>query len=88
MNCDDMLKILNEYVDGTLEPGVCEQFQQHLAGCNPCRIVVDNIRKTIQLYKGDEVFELPVEFRARLLPVLLVKFQQVFQSELLLELLR
>jgi hypothetical protein len=66
MNCDDMLKILNEYVDGTLEPGVCEQFQQHLAGCNPCRIVVDNIRKTIQLYKGDEVFELPVEFRARL----------------------
>jgi anti-sigma factor RsiW len=66
MNCDDMLKILNEYVDGTLEPGVCEQFQQHLAGCNPCRIVVDNIRKTIQLYKGDEVFELPVEFRTRL----------------------
>lgn len=66
MNCDDMLEILNEYVDGTLEPGVCEQFQQHLAGCNPCRIVVDNIRKTIQLYKGDEAFELPVEFRARL----------------------
>jgi hypothetical protein len=66
MNCDDLLKTLNEYVDGTLEPGVCEQFQQHLAGCNPCRIVVDNIRKTIQLYKGDEVFELPVEFRTRL----------------------
>jgi hypothetical protein len=66
MNCDDMLKILNEYVDGTLEPGVCAQFQQHLAGCNPCRIVVDNIRKTIQLYKGDEVFELPVEFHTRL----------------------
>ena len=66
MNCDDLLKALNEYVDGTLEPGVCEQFQQHLADCNPCRIVVDNIRQTIQLYKGDEVFELPVEFRARL----------------------
>ena len=66
MQCDELLKALNEFVDGTLEPGVCEQFQQHLAGCNPCRIVVDNIRKTIQLYKGDEVFELPVEFRTRL----------------------
>ena len=66
MQCDELLKTLNEFVDGTLEPGVCEQFQQHLAGCNPCRIVVDNIRKTIQLYKGDEVFELPVEFRTRL----------------------
>ncbi len=66
MNCDDLLKTLNEYVDGTIEPGVCEQFQQHLAECNPCRIVVDNIRKTIQLYKGDEPFELPLEFRTRL----------------------
>jgi hypothetical protein len=66
MNCDDLLKTLNEYVDGTLEPGVCEEFRQHLTGCNPCRIVVDNIRKTIQLYKGDEPFGLPVEFRTRL----------------------
>jgi hypothetical protein len=66
MTCDDLLKTLNEYVDGTLEPGVCDQFQQHLADCNPCRIVVDNIRKTIQLYKGDEPFALPLPFRARL----------------------
>jgi hypothetical protein len=66
MNCDDLLKTLNEYVDGTIDPGVCEQFQHHLAECSPCRIVVDNIRKTIQLYKGDEPFALPVEFRARL----------------------
>jgi anti-sigma factor RsiW len=66
MNCDDLLQTLNEYVDGTIDPGVCEQFQQHLAECNPCRIVVDNIRKTIQLYKGDEVFEIPIEFHNRL----------------------
>ncbi len=66
MKCDELLKILNEYVDGTLEPGPCEEFAHHLEGCNPCRIVVDNIRKTIQLYKGDEVVELPLECRERL----------------------
>jgi anti-sigma factor RsiW len=49
MNCDEMLKALNEYVDGTLPTGICEQFEQHLAGCDPCQIVVDNIRKTITL---------------------------------------
>ena len=70
MNCDELLKALNEYVDGTLEPGVCEQFQSHLAGCNPCRIVVDNIRKTIQLYKDGVPYGLPIEFRARLHAVL------------------
>jgi len=66
MNCDDLLKTLNEYVDGTIEPGVCEQFQQHLAGCNPCQIVIDNIRKTIQLYKDGVPCDLPIQFRTRL----------------------
>jgi hypothetical protein len=66
MKCDDLLKALNEYVDGTLDPGICETFEKHLAGCNPCQIVVDNIRRTITLYKGDEVFELPVDAKQRL----------------------
>jgi hypothetical protein len=66
MKCEELLKMLNEYVDGTLEPDMCEQFQQHLAGCNPCQIVVDNIRKTIQLYKGGQPYALPVPFRDRL----------------------
>ena len=63
MNCDDLLKALNEYVDGTLDPAVCERFESHLAGCNPCQIVVDNIRGTIALYRAGEPYELPPEFR-------------------------
>ena len=63
MNCDELLKTLNEYVDGEIEPGVCEQFQDHLAGCNPCQVVVDNIRKTITLYKAGEPYPLPAEFQ-------------------------
>ena len=66
MTCDELLKALNEYVDGTLEPGVCEAFEHHLAGCNPCQVVVDNIRKTIMLYKAGEPYELPAGFRQRL----------------------
>jgi len=66
MKCQEILKVLNEYVDGQLDPGVCEELQKHLQGCDPCRIVVDNIRKTISLYKDDEVYELPADFKARL----------------------
>ena len=66
MECKELLKILNEYVDGDLDPGVCEQFEKHMADCNPCQIVVDNIRRTIQIYKNDEPFELPPEFTQRL----------------------
>ena len=66
MQCDELLKMLNEYVDGTLEPGLCEQFRHHLEGCNPCQVVVDNIRKTIHLYKNGEPYPLPDAVRSRL----------------------
>ena len=63
MTCDDLLKALNDYVDGRIDPAVCERFESHLAGCNPCQIVVDNIRQTITLYKAGEPYELPAAFR-------------------------
>lgn len=66
MKCDELLKAMNEYVDGQIEPGLCEEFEHHLAGCNPCQIVVDNIRKTITLYKEGEPYAIPTEFRNRL----------------------
>jgi anti-sigma factor RsiW len=66
MKCDELLKALSDYMDGEIDPAICEEFEQHLAGCNPCQIVVDNIRKTITLYKAGEAFELPVQFRQRL----------------------
>ncbi len=66
MKCEDMLALLNEYVDGTIDPAFCEEFEQHMKGCNPCQVVVDNIRQTITLYKEGQPYELPVRFRTRL----------------------
>ncbi len=66
MKCAELLAALNEYVDGTVDPTICEEFERHVAGCNPCQVVVDNIRKTITLYKEGKPFELPAEFRQRL----------------------
>jgi anti-sigma factor RsiW len=74
MKCEELLAMLNDYVDGGVDPGVCEQFEQHLAGCNPCQVVVDNIRKTITLYKDGQPYELPVEFRSRLHATLRAKW--------------
>jgi hypothetical protein len=66
MKCEDMLAMLNEYVDGTLDPSICGEFDQHMAGCNPCQVVVDNIRQTITLYQHGQPYELPVMFREQL----------------------
>jgi len=66
MKCEEMLAVLNEYVDGTIDPAICEEFEQHMAGCNPCQVVVDNIRQTITLYKNGQPCELPLAFRQKL----------------------
>lgn len=69
-SCGELLKLLNAYVEGGVDPSVCGALEAHLAKCNPCRVVVDNVRKTIILYRKDKPCELPVEFRARLHAVL------------------
>ena len=79
MNCDELLAMLNEYVDGSVDPGVCESFEKHLAGCNPCQVVVDNIRKTITLYKDGQPYELPAAFRDKLHDALRQRFSQLHQ---------
>jgi RNA polymerase sigma-70 factor (ECF subfamily) len=66
MKCEELLAALNQYVDGEIEPGLCDSFERHLTDCNPCQIVVDNIRQTIRLYKAEEPFELPPALHHRL----------------------
>jgi anti-sigma factor RsiW len=78
MNCDELLKALNDFVDGDVDPGVCEEFEAHLAGCNPCQIVVDNIRRTIALYRAGEPYPLPREFHERLTADLRLRWRERF----------
>jgi len=82
MTCEELLKALNEYVDGTLDlsEAECERFAAHLAGCNPCQIVVDNIRGTIQLFRSGEPYPLPLEFQAQLQRSLRQRWQEKFGS--------
>ena len=80
MKCEELLKMLNEYVDGTVDPALCEEFERHMAGCNPCQVVVDNIRKTISLYKAGEPYPMPAEFEDRLRSALQKKWQEQFGS--------
>lgn len=64
--CSELLALLNDYVDGSASPSVCRSLEHHLVKCNPCRIVVDNVRKTISLYRKDGPCRLSVTFRKRL----------------------
>ena len=52
MNCKDLLPALNDYVDGATQSALCRALREHLSGCQGCRLVIDNLRQTITLYKA------------------------------------
>lgn len=78
MTCEELLKALNDYVDGSELTEICEEFSQHLAGCNPCQVVVDNIRQTISLYRAGQPYEMPSSFEDRLQQTLKSRWEEKF----------
>lgn len=67
LHCTNMISTLSDYIDGELSPELCAELENHLNDCENCRIVVDTLRKTIELYQEPtEPAELPADVRQRL----------------------
>lgn len=78
MTCEELLKALNDYVDGDQFSEVCEEFAEHLAGCDPCQVVVDNLRQTIALYRSGHQYEMPIGFQEQLYQSLKSRWAEKF----------
>ncbi len=64
--CRSLLEGLSLFVEGEAQPELCSAIEQHLAGCSDCRIVVDTLRRTIDLYHRLPRPDLPEKTRERL----------------------
>jgi len=65
-NCMHMLGDLSDYLDGEASKEICAEIEQHMAGCEDCRVVVDTFRKTVFLYRDLPRPELAQDARTRL----------------------
>lgn len=80
MNCKKVINELSSYLDSALDASVRADLEQHLAGCEDCRLVVDTTRKTIQIFCNAEPVPLPVEVRDRLHAALLKRFREMTKT--------
>ena len=65
--CKQLLGNLSEYIDRDLQAELCAEIEKHLKDCDNCRVVVNTLRKTIELYKETtSEADLPGEVRERL----------------------
>lgn len=68
--CRGLKGQLSAYLDGELQSALCAEIEQHLRGCENCRVVVDTLNKTITLYRNYGQEQVPPETHARLTHVL------------------
>ena len=66
LNCKHVWNHISDYIDGTLDPAVRADVEEHLAHCEICSAVLDSTRNIIILMADDRVFELPLDFSKRL----------------------
>lgn len=65
--CKQLLGNLSDFIDGELEEELCAEIEAHLQGCTDCQVVVNTLRKTIELYERcAEPSDLPQDVRERL----------------------
>lgn len=66
-HCHDFLTSLSDYVDGSLKAELCHEIERHLRECNKCRVVVNTLKKTVELYHDSaEDAPMPDDVRKRL----------------------
>jgi anti-sigma factor RsiW len=66
VNCTDFMAKLTDYFDGQVEPDLLKEVEEHLGVCHHCEVVVNTCRKTINIYRDNEVYEIPDELSERL----------------------
>jgi anti-sigma factor RsiW len=66
VKCTEFLNELTNYLDGALDDKTKSDLEDHLAWCHNCYVVCDTTRKTIEIYRNSELYELPDDLRGRL----------------------
>jgi hypothetical protein len=65
--CRQLLASLGEYVDGALSQDLCVELEKHMKDCECCQVVVNTLKKTVELYHEAACDEnMPEDVRKRL----------------------
>lgn len=66
MTCTEFLAMLDDLIDDTVSQRMRADLQEHLRGCEHCEVTLNTTRKTIQIYRSHEIYEMPNGLRERL----------------------
>ena len=70
LTCKQFLGELNDFLDDSVSEEMKADWQRHMNACPNCFVIVDTTKKTLQVFKGSEVKEIPPDVEARLMRAL------------------
>jgi anti-sigma factor RsiW len=60
------LQELTNYLDGVLDDRTKAELEDHLAWCHNCYVICNTTKKTIEIYRDSQLYELPEDLRSKL----------------------
>jgi len=76
--CEEYIGGLAEYIDGEIDPELCEEIERHIGQCHNCRIMVDTLRQTVLLCREGNPEPLPPALESRLNDLLKTRWEKKF----------
>ena len=65
MTCTEFLALLDDMIDDATT-AMRSDLQEHLSTCEHCEVTLNTTRKTIQIYRSHQLYEMPSSLRERL----------------------
>lgn len=66
MTCTEFLSLLDDLIDGSVAKEMRADLQQHLHECEHCEVTLNTTRKTIEIYRSHQIYDMPQGLRERL----------------------
>jgi len=73
VTCSEFLQELTDYLDNTMDARTRAELDEHLRWCHNCYVVCNTTKRTIEIYRDSQLFELPDELRTRLRAAIISK---------------
>ena len=76
MNCKGVIRELSSYIDGDLDLTMKQELEKHLGHCEDCMMIVDQTKKTVEIFCDSEPVALPSDVHTRLHEALRRRMQE------------
>ncbi|HXE75477.1 MAG TPA: sigma-70 family RNA polymerase sigma factor [Candidatus Xenobia bacterium] len=80
--CKELFAALSDYLDGALDPKLCEELEKHLAGCRPCEAFLHSLERTVEQIHQHQPARLDARVAARTRRALLAEYQRALRAAL------